>query len=825
MVGTRGSGQKWQVRIEVHFARWGYFICRHSWSALAISALVTGWLLSYLPGLTIDNSTESFLLPDDPAVVVYNDFRSQFGREDQILLAVSAPDLFDIDFLARLRELHETIEAEVPYVEEVESLINARVTRGAEGELIVEELLEDWPETPEDLERVRQFVLSNPVYQDSLVSADGIMTAIMITPNTYSSNGPEDMGLAGFDDDFENGGVDELEDPVFITDLEGDALVDALLGVIERFEASDFELHMAGALVLTHRMNRAMTRDFSIFIPATLVLMCVVLALLFRRVGGVVLPVLVVVLSVSATIGIMSLIGIPGSVVVQILPVFLLTVGICDAVHILAIVYRLRMNGEEKIDAIAHAIGHSGLAVLMTTVTTAGGMASFAAAEMASIAHLGILAPIGVALAFVYTMVLLPALLAVSPLPKPRLGRIGRGQFPFEGFLVKTGLFAVRHPVRVLVPASLLTLLALLGALQTTFSHDSLAWFPEADRVRVDFSKIDEGLGGSVSLEVVIDTGEAGGLYEPELLHEIDRVGREIEFLAADPIEVRKLVSVLDVVRETHQALNENRPEMRRIPETREAVAQELLLFENSGSDDTEKLVDTEFRIARLNVRVPFSDGLVFPPFLEKVDRMLERRLGDRADFQLTGLMSLLGEIFDSMIRSMLRSYAFALIVITPLMMVLLGSFRRGLVSMVPNLIPVVSVLGVMGWLGKPIDSTTMMVGAMVIGISVDDTIHFMHKFHGYFEESRDLEHAVSETMRTTGSALLFTSLVLAMGFSVFGLGEMSNTRIFGLLLVFASLVAFLADLLVAPALLAVVERWRRHPLEDALASVSEPSS
>ena len=144
--------------------------------------------------------------------------------------------------------------------------------------------------------------------------------------------------------------------------------------------------------------------------------------------------------------------------------------------------------------------------------------------------------------------------------------------------------------------------------------------------------------------------------------------------------------------------------------------------------------------------------------------------------------------------------------------MLLLGSFRRGLVSMIPNLMPVVAVLGVMGWLGAPLDSTTIVVGAMVIGIAVDDTIHFMHKFHRYFEETGDLETAVAETMRTTGSALLFTSLVLVAGFSIFGLSEMANIRTFGLLSAFAAAVAFLADLLVAPALLAAVEHLRSRP-------------
>ena len=214
--------------------------------------------------------------------------------------------------------------------------------------------------------------------------------------------------------------------------------------------------------------------------------------------------------------------------------------------------------------------------------------------------------------------------------------------------------------------------------------------------------------------------------------------------------------------------------------------------------------------MTRLTMRVPFVDALLFPPFLSEVERVVEEHLDGRAEFQMTGLMTLLARIFDSVIVSMGRSYAFAVIVITPLMMLLLGSLRRGLISMVPNLMPILGVLGVMGWMEIKIDTTTMLIGAMVIGIAVDDTIHFMHKFNRYFDELGDVEAAVSETLRTTGSALLFTTLVLMAGFQIFGLSEMANLRVFGLLSAFAAGVALLADLLVAPALLAVVESRRK---------------
>ena len=323
---------------------------------------------------------------------------------------------------------------------------------------------------------------------------------------------------------------------------------------------------------------------------------------------------------------------------------------------------------------------------------------------------------------------------------------------------------------------------------------------------------IDERLKGSVSLDLIVDTGEAGGLYEPATLRAIDDLVGEIELLPAAPLFIGKSLSVLDILKETHLALNENRPEMRRIPDDRALVAQELLLFDNSGSDDTEEFVDSEYRKARISMRIPFEDALLFPKLLADIRAASDERLAGVASYELTGLMTLLAEIFHNVIQSMIRSYVFALSVITPLMMLLVGSLRRGLVSMVPNLLPVIAVLGVVGWLDIALDTTTMMVGAMVIGIAVDDTIHFMHKFQRYFDLTGDVERAVRETLRTTGSALLFTTLVLMAGFAVFLFGGMTNMRIFGGLAAMATGIAFLADLLIAPALLTLAEATRRQP-------------
>lgn len=809
-----GRSAPWQRKIEGLFERWGYFVIRHRITALAVSFVATALLLAQLPRLTIDNSPEALLLEDDPAVLEYDAFRAQFGREDRVLVLVRTPDPFAPAFLEKLRALHAAIEAEIPFVEEVDSLIDARVVDGEAGELIVGELLEDWPESAADFARVRAEALSNPLYTDTLLCADGSCTALSIKPFTYSEAGPKADDLSGFEP--AGPGAGEGTAPVPLTAAEGDALMAALRPLLARFEAPDFGIHVAGVLAMTYRINQGMAADLSTFLPLTLFAIAVLLALIFRRAVAVALPLMVVVLSLAATLGLMIVLGIPGSTAVQILPVFLLTVGVCDAVHILAIAYQRRREGASREDAIAGAIGHTGLAVFMTSATTAAGMASFLTAEMGAVRDLGLIAPIGVALAYVYTMVTLPALLAVVPM-KGTLGEAQRpGQSPVDRFLVSAGRFAARHPLRVLGPTALLTALAIAGLLQVRFSHNALAWFPQDDWAARDFRTIDADLGGSVSLDLVFETPEAGGLYEPAVLEEIDAFVTEVRGLAQTPIEVGASVSVLDIVKETHEALHEDRPEQRRIPETREAVAQEMLLFESSGSDDTEELVDSEFRRLRVNLRLPFVDALSFPPFLREIDALAAERLDAGLGFHVTGMMTLLAQVFEAVISSMARSYVAALVLITPLMMLLLGSFRRGLVAMIPNVLPILAVLGVMGFAGISLDSTTMMIGAMVIGIAVDDTIHFMHKFHRHFDDTGDLEWAVCETLRTTGSAMLFTSVALTIGFATFAGSQMANIRTFGLFSAFATVVAFAADLWVAPALLALIERTRRRRAKAA---------
>jgi predicted RND superfamily exporter protein len=787
-------------RIEAGFTTWGWFVIRWRWLAILSCLALTAVLVARLPEIRVDNSDEAFLHEGDSERARYDRFKEAFDREDRVSVVLHTDRVFELGFLEQLRALHRALESEVPYVEEVTSLVNARNTRGEDDELIVEDFMEVWPENDADVAALRERALANAFYVDNLINEDATYTIIALKPFTYSDAGDDDA-LEGF------GEGDADVKPVYLTDKESYELVETLYAVVERHASPDIETFVIGGPTFDYRMTHFLQQDVTVFMALSLALQFLLLFVLFRRVSGIVLPVIVVVLAMISTVGFMVWVDIPFSITLNVLPAFLLVVGLCDSVHLLTIVYRQLAAGSSREEAIAFALGHSGLAVVMTSLTTAAGLASFYLADLAPVSQLGILLPMGVLLAMVYSLVLLPGLLAIWPLraKTPQAGIAGRGVA--DRLLARIGDVATRYPVHVVIGAAAIVLLALPGLLQVRFSHDGIRWFPPEDPIVMAEKVFNAHFKGASSLEVLVHTGVENGLYDPDTMQRIQRLMDHSRTLEVAGQPIGKTFSITDVVKETHQALNENRRDFYRVPEERALIAQELLLFENSGSDDLEDLTDKNFQTARVTVRTPWVDAMLYPAFIEEVNESYREILGDNLDFELTGGAVLFTSIFEGVIKSMARSYVFCLIVITPMLVLLIGSWKRGLVAMIPNLIPVYLTLAFMGWNGIPLDAGTLLIGGVIIGLAVDDTIHFMHRFGRYYDESGDPAGAVHQTLATTGTALLFTSVALCAGFSVFLASYMRTTLWFGLLTTFGISVAFVADILLAPALMMLVTR------------------
>ena len=789
----------------LQLTRWVY---DGKYRILGAILLVTATLAVHTPKLTIDTRDESFFHDNDPTLIAYNHFRDTFGQDDTFIIGMKPQHGINRKFLRRLHQLHQEIESAVPYLDEVTSLVNARIVRAEGDTLIVEELMKAPPDTDQEVEKILDLIERYPLYEKLLVSEDRSIVFLLVRAQAVIAIPTEDP-LEGFD----TASPQAAEATTYLSNDQNMEINEAIHQIVATYQNQDIVFHFSGTPAFVAEIQAGIIKDLSIMVPLSFLVIIVFLLLLFRMLSGVVYPVITVALSLVSSLGIMAIAGIPISNAIQILPTFLIVVGIGDSVHILTIFYRnYRVMGDKR-RAIIDAVGFAGLPVLMTSITTAAGLLSFASADVAIVAQLGYIAPVGVMLAFIYTIFLLPVLIAIFPVKRPK--PVSQQHPLVDRIFDAIARLTTRRPMVVALIAACIMTGAGYSALSVRFSHNSLTWLPPDAPIRKSTEFLDRVNGGTVMLDVTIDSGIPGGMQNPDLLRRIDEATQHIPSITAHDIKAGKAVSMADLLKEINRALNGDKDDAYALPKTRKLTAQELLLFESSGSDDMEEITDSRYQISRLSILAPFVDAILYKDYVDEVESYLKQQLPEQ-NIYLTGHMVIFVQMIKRFITSMAKSYIIAMAIITLLMILLIGRIGIGLMSMVANIGPVLCVFGIMGIAKIPLDMATILIGSIVLGIVVDDTIHFLHHFRKAYDESLCVETAVGETLKTTGRALVITSLVLSGGFFIYTASFlMSNIR-FGWLSGCSVLFALAADFLLVPALLTIVLRKKAT---DALAT------
>jgi len=816
-----------RYRIERSFESLSHLLFRYKWMVVIFLLGLIGVLAMQIPHIVVDTSTEALFFKDDPELVKYDRFRDQFGRDEIVIVAIKSPQVFSLPMLQKLRALHGELEREVPHLNDITSLVNVTATRGEKDELIIEELMEDWSEKEEDIDDyidfIKTYAMSHQLYQNYLLSEDGTFTAIILESDVYldvsGQPAPDsvDEDFGSFGDPGESGGSGQTDDDLFdfgegpaadggtrqLNDTEKSEFVAKILEITETYDADDFDIYVAGGPVLTFSINKKMQRDIPRFTAIAISTIFFLLFVLFRRVSGVLYPLIVVSFSMVSTLSLFAVFGRPFTVVTQVIPSFIISVGVCGSVHLLAVFYRRFATGASKEDAMAYAMGHSGLAIVMTSMTTAGGLLSFSGAKIAPIADLGIFAASGVMMALLYTLLMLPALIAIFPVQrKEKKG--DRAVIFFDRILVGAGDFATRKPWFVVTLTGLILLTAAYGIAQLRFSHNPIAWFPKDDAFPNSVKVIDKGMKGSMVLEAVVDTKKRNALYRPDIMNRIEEFQREAEGITESNVFIGKTISVADTLKQIHKSLNANDDAFYKIPQDSELIAQEFILFENGGTDDLENLIDSQYTKARITMKLPWEDANTYAGIQKKIFSRLETIFQGAGEVTVTGMIALLTRTIYNVIVTMMTSYVIAGVVITMMMILLIGNIKFGLISMIPNLLPIVIAMGLMGFTGMTLDLSNILVGSIIIGLAVDDTVHFFHNFRRYYSNTGNVIFSVHETLLTTGRALLFTTLVLTCGFFLFVASEMVNLVNFGLISSVAIVTALAADIVLAPALMVI---------------------
>lgn len=788
----------WKSKIESNYGRFALLTAKHPLLFLSIFGSIIVGLSSQLIHIRADASVEGFLEEGSTEITQYTAFKNTFGRDEVFMVIIETEDLFKQSFIDKLRDMHEQIENEVPYLSAVESLVNARYTYGEDDGLYIEALLpEVLPSDEAELATLKDYTYNNPSYVNYLISEDRHMLGIAVRLNPFLYT--ED----------ENGVMQQG----YLEEKHQKEAMDVLYRIIEEHKGklSD-DIKLAGASPVNLLLGSILEKDFGVFAALAVLIISVLLAFVFKRASGVILPIIVMVLAIIITISMMAIMDTPIQVSTSILPSFLLAVCVGDSIHLLSIFYQHYDSGERKHIALQKTMEHTGMPIFFTSVTTAAGLASFATSDLSPVSALGVYGAFGSMVAYGLTVSILPCLITLAPIKRKQSHKqtIDLLTPILKGFAA----FSTGYP-KIIVSFSLtLFVLGLLAASQVQFSHMPLAWLPQDHKAVVALKHQEQRMGGTLNIEIVIDTGAERGINNADFMIALDETLEEIKTWSTDDYKIAKVISVTDIIKESNRGLHDNDQAQYSIPNNSDLIGQELFLVELDVPDDLFRLIDRQYQRARVTILMPWVDSLHLIPMIDRIEKRLNENLADKTDsIVITGVTSILGATFTKMLYSTAKSYGLAAGIITLMMILLIGSVKLGALSMIPALLPITLVIAALSLLNIPLDMLTMLVGSIAIGLTVDGNVHFMHNFRKIYDETGDPELAVKQTMETTGRALLITSIALCSGFAVYTQSMMNNMQTFGATTASCIFLAMLATFLLAPALMMITNKNYRERL------------
>ncbi|MDR2638302.1 MAG: MMPL family transporter [Helicobacteraceae bacterium] len=771
------------------------FVVDHPYLTIVASLAFCVFFAWHVAQLRFDASTEGLLPPDDPWIVAYDDFLERYGRDEMIIIAVQAKDIFAPEPIAKISQVQRRIEREVPYISRAESVVTARETRGEGDTLIVGELFDSNPQTPEEYAAIKARALKNDFYINRLINEDGTIAAIVVRTLSRVGKAAEGDDMYAFSRSIETRAL---------SDMQNNEVVSAIKAIVDSEQSEIATLTMLGSPVISDRLKRQMESDVAFFIQLLTAAIAVMLFAFFRRVSGAIYPLIVVLLSLAAMLGLLVWLDIPLKLPTQVMPTLMLAIGVGACVHLLALFYRALDSGLERKAAALKACEDCFFPIVMTSLTTIAGIGSFVTAKIDPFIDLGLFAPFGVLVCTILTLTMLPALLVITPI-KPRLAAQTQKAKRFDRFLIGICNLSLRHPRKIAATFAVLLIAAIALLTQARLSHYMLGWLPEESDIRQATHMFDDKMRGTIVVEALIDFGEADALYEPENMRALDNA-----IVKAQSVRmIGKALGIPTIIKEINRALNENDDSFYAIPDSRGAIAEEMLLFSSSGSRDLSETASYDYSQARVTHKTPFLDAIEGEKIIDELAAIYKEAFPN-AKVEITGLMALICRALTAAVESTAISYALAIAVITAMMFLAFNSLKLGLFSMVPNLVPIIIGMAYMTLVGVPFDMFVMLVGSIVLGLIVDDTIHFIHNFKRYYAERGSAESALRQTLLGTGRALTITSVALTVGFSVYLFAFMQNIVNFGLIAGVCIMMAWFADFLLTPSLLILWTRNRR---------------
>jgi len=771
-----GFGYSWS-KLAVHFIRF-------RWLWLIGVIAVSVFFGSQMSKVRFDNSNDLWFVEGHSFLKAKERFDGAFGNLDFVyLLFTREKTPFTPKNLEAMSTLAERFMEMVPYAHKVTWLGNVERIKGMGGDdqaVLIEDFLPEIPGTQVGIDTKLKEALTEPDFVDNLISKDGTVLTMLIELDTYP-------------------GDEEDSNPRY-------SVAKAVNKVLSEPEYSGLKPYVAGSPHFSYEYDALVEKQASKLFLLVLVVMAALLLWLGRGPRGIIVPLLITFTAVFWTIGTIGAIGFAVNLLIIALPTMLICVGIGDSMHGIAVFHDHVDRGESRIDALKKAFFEVGGPIMLTSLTTAIGFLAYLTTHVKPFREMGAYVACGVFYAFVLTVILTPILYSFGKeYPKPSRKRSearGAGDL-FDRWLQWVYRIVVNHSMTIIVFFCTILALTFWGYTRMKVETNTSKLIFKSVPLRQTLDIVGERLGANFSLEYLIDTGKDAGIKDPQFMARLDK----LMTLADKHPLVTKSTSVTTVLKKMRRALHGNNPEFYTLPASREALAQYLFLYESSGGDTLDRLVGFTYDQARLSLKmksISTSEARQISDFMrDQINKLFPNEAVEV--IEAGGIRHVLA-LNDILFEGQRNSFLAALSVITLVMIIVLRSVKLGLISMIPNVAPVFVTMGFMGLMGLYLDVITISFAAVIIGVAVDDTIHFFTRFKVEFNKSGNYKDALQNTLGSVGRPITFTTMVLVIGNGVFLFSCLLGFFKLGLLFGFAFLWAYMADFFFSPALIMVLK-------------------
>jgi hydrophobe/amphiphile efflux-3 (HAE3) family protein len=762
---------------------WKYLtrlLLRNRIAVLAVFIILTAFMAYHATKVKMSYKFIEMLPKTDSTSIINASFNKLFGNnESMLVIGMDDEKIKELENFNKLYDLTQEIQSikGVNFAYSITNLIKLSKDT-AKKEFVTEKIIQQKPTTQAELDSIFKEIYKQKIYDGLIFKSDESFNIMAVTLDNLQVNSSERFKL-----------IDRIQE--VLTDFESQTNID---------------LKVSGMPYIRTIYSKKLKEELILFAFLTLLIASIGLLVFFRSFKAVFFPMIIVIASVIFSMGILSLLNFEITALTGILPPLTIIIAVENCIFLLNKYYLEIKSHKNKAKSLSRMIQRVGTAMLLTNLTTAVGFSAFVVTQNKLLVEFGIVSSLTILSIFILSISLIPILFSFTKPPKKRHTKFLESRV--TNFVVEKIKYIIAGKrTKTYVITVVITIIGIFGVAQLKTSGYLVDDIPKNHPMYKDLMFFEDELNGIIPFEIMIDTKKPKGILRLSTLKKIDQLQ---DTLAKYP-NFTKALSVVELVKASKQAYYNNNPEKFDLISGRERafIMNYLPDYSNSKNNMINAFMDTNMQITRVslqmeNLSTPEIDALV-DDIRPKIDSIF-----DKKDYQvdITGNSVVFAKGTNYLINNLLLSLLIAIIIITFIMSLMFKSPVMIAISIIPNLIPQILTAAFMGYFQIPIKPTTILIFSIALGISVDNTIHYLSRYRmELIRLDWDVKTAVYNALKETANSMLYSSIILLLGFSVFMLSSFGGTESLGKLIAITLLTAMIANLIVLPALLLTMDK------------------